>query len=139
MKVYHNESPVYARDVRDGCVYTYPSLTEASIGTRVNYNVIKSHCIRLVKSPSNYFNFRYVNNFEGWPEYSDDQLELINMYNGNNGPVAVIAYDHTTGERMWFKTLDEAAELVGLSPITVTKLATAKKVRSGIRYESVSI
>ena len=136
---YHNEAPVYARDIRDNRVYTYPSIREASIGTKVNYTTIKSHCIRMVKSPSSYFNFRYVNNFEGWPEYTADQLELIGIYNGNNGPLAVLAFDQSTGDRLWLRPLDEVAKILGLSPITVTKIANAKKVREGIRYESVSI
>lgn len=130
---------VYVRDVRNNRVFTFSSIAEASIRTKIDSSIIVSHCSRLVANPANYFNFRYVNGFTKWPEFSKDQLELLKMNSGNQGPCGIVAYDKVTNERLWFKLLDDAALTIGISPITLRKLAKANGVRQDLKFEQVII
>lgn len=130
-----HHKPVLIRNIYTGEVTKVNTTIEASNLTGVNDSTISQHCRLQILMPFNGYNFRYANDFDVWPNYSEMHLELFSKVSDNNYSDGILVTNYDTGEIVFFGTQNEASEEFGLSKITLNKLARYEKVRNNLQYK----
>ena len=86
------------------------------------------HCGRKVETPTFGFYFRYVDEFGGWPTFTEQQIAIFKEY-PHDPRDGIEVYDTETNETRLFTHPQGAADHFELSLITVLKLARYEGVR----------
>jgi hypothetical protein len=113
---------VAARDIFNDRLYLFSSIGNASRETNINYGTIRTQCEEKTKVPFNGWQFRFIEDFDGWPKYSEEQIAIFKDYplKPSDG---IKVYDIETNKELVFTSPDKAGTHFGLSPITIAKLA----------------
>ncbi len=119
---------VACRNVLTNATIIAGSINEAGQITGCNIASIRVHCFKKFKIPLHSWQFRYLEEFSGWPKYNDKQLAIFKDYpfNPSNG---IEVYDAEKNETLFFTGLEKAANYFKLSPITISKMARYEMVR----------
>lgn len=119
---------VTARQLETGRIFVFQSIGECSRITGVHHGAIYTHCLTKVMTPLHGWNFRFLDEFSGWPKYSEKQIEIFKDYPFRPGD-GIDVHDLETNETLFFTSAQKAADHFGISPITVSKLARYEGVR----------
>lgn len=124
---------IVCRDVFNNSVFIYNTLREAATLTNNIVGSIYSQCVNKVVTPMNGWNFRFLDEFEGWPVYTERHLQIFKNkpLNPSNG---IIVFDLEKNEEMFFSSSEECGKYFNISPITANKLARYEGTRGG-RYK----
>lgn len=116
------ERAVTARNVFTGDSFIFESINRAARETQCLAGSIRDHCTYKYSSPLNGWNFRFLEDYTGWPNYSERHLQMF-----RDKPIkptdGIEVHDLETNQVMFFTSAEKAGEYFGISPITTSKLA----------------
>lgn len=121
------------RNIFTNQVIVFDSIAEAGRLTDNNGFIIRSHCVGKPVTPLRGWNYRFLDEFEGWPIYTDRHLEIFKQ-NPIYPSDGILVYDLDENKEMFFLNNVECAKHFGISPITTSKLARYTKTR-GRRFQ----
>jgi hypothetical protein len=113
---------VIARRIEDNKQLVFGSISQAANITGISSGTILSHCSGKVQTPMNGWNFRFLEDFAHWPDYTEQELMIFKEYPISPGD-GVEVHDLETNQILFFTSPAKAAEHFGISYITVSKLA----------------
>lgn len=119
---------VVARNIESGQDFVFGSIADASEHTGVKAGVIRTQCAEKVRVPVRGWNFRFLDDFSGWPKYSEQELAIFKDYPVRPGD-GIEVHDLDTNEILFFTSAEKAGVHFGISPITASKLARYNGVR----------
>lgn len=119
---------VAAKDIFNDRMYLFSSIGNASRQSNINYGTIRTQCEEKTKVPFNGWQFRFIEDFDGWPKYSEEQMAIFKEYPFKPGD-GIKVYDIETNKELLFTSPNKAGEHFGLSPITIAKLARYEGTR----------
>lgn len=120
--------PVIIRNVFTEEKLIFPSVGDAAKHTNQLSGSVRRQCELAPSIPLNGWNFRYLNSFEGWPQYTDKHRQIFRDRPLRAG-AGVEVYDLEQNAELFFTSMDEAAQHFNLSPITIRKLASMEGTR----------
>ena len=122
------ERAVSARNVFTGDTFIFESIKQASRETGCVAGSIRDHCVYKRSSPIHGWNFRFLEDYTGWPNYSEQHLTMF-----REKPLkptdGIEVHDLETNQVLFFASADKAGEYFGISPITASKLARYEGLR----------
>lgn len=122
-----NSVEVIARDIFTNEQFIFGSIQEAARHTKVIAGSINAHIDTSPSTPLYGWNFRKLDSFEGWPNYTEKHLEIFRKFpNSNRDGIEV--YDCDTNVHLFFTSTNECGEYFNISQITAGKLARYEKM-----------
>lgn len=124
---------VAARDVFADKTIIFGSIAEAARVTGIKSGSILTHMSLEPFAPLSGWNFRRLDKFEGWPQYTERHLSIFREH-----PIrpadGIEVYDCEKNEVLFFTSPEKAGEYFEISPITAAKLARYEGTRQN-RYK----
>lgn len=120
---------VTARNIHTGVRIIYSSIGEASRETGIGSTAIRDHCAYKNTLPLHGWNFRFIEDFAGWPNYSEQQIEIFKDKPIRPGD-GIEVHDLETNQTLFFTSAEKAGEYFDISPITASKLARYEGLRN---------
>lgn len=119
---------IICRNIFSGDRIIFGSISEASRYTGVSNGTLISLTAKSSPTPIMGWDFRRLEDFEGWPRYNQQHLDIFKKYPLR--PVdGIEVFDCNTNETMFFVDSQEAGDYFNISPITASKLARYEKTR----------
>jgi hypothetical protein len=124
---------VFARHIYTNQVWVFGSIADAARHTGIGDRSVRKHAVTKPMIPLNGWNFRYVRDYEGWPQYTEQHLAIFRDRPKKGGD-GIEVFDLETNEMLFFTSDEAAGKHFGISPITASKLARYEGTRAG-RYK----
>lgn len=119
---------IVGRNIFEKQVIVFGSISDAAEITGLNQGTIRTQCAEKTKLPINNWQFRYKEDFCGWPTYTEQQISIFRDYPTRPGD-GVEVYDIDKNEILFFTSPEKAADYFEISPITAAKLARYEGTR----------
>lgn len=124
-----DEVEVVVRNVFTNDVVVYGSMNDAARATGILQSSISAHIANSRMLPLRGYNFRKLDEFEGWPTYTERHLEIFRDRLDSPGD-GIEVYDRETNTVQFFTSPEKAGEHFGISPVTANKLARYESTRA---------
>lgn len=124
---------VAARNVMTGDVFIFENHHVAAKNTAVSSGTVRNHCLGKTFSPSNGYNFRYADDVDTFPEYTEYHRRMYARHSGESMPFGIFLLDDSNQIIALYETFEDHYRCFGVSRRLLKEKINANEKIGGYR------